>query len=449
VSVQESDAKFDRMTTRPVRKLVCEMAAPSIVIMLVTTIYNATDTWFVSSIGTSATAAIGVSFPLMAIIQAIGFLFGHGAGNFISRALGARKRDVAARMAAIGFFTSFTLGVFIALPGIIFLTPLAELLGSTETILPFAREYLVFILMGAPFAIAAFMLNSLLRFQGSAFFGMIGMVSGAALNIALTPLFIFVFGMGVSGAGLATMISQIAGCALLFLGCMRGGNIRVSFRDFSLDSSLYKEMLRGGTPSLLRQSMIALGVLFMNHAAAGYGDAVIAAITIVNRIVMLSIAGVLGLGQGFQPVCGFNYGAGLYDRVKKAFRFCVTLSTAALTMLAILCFIFAPEIIALFRKDDYEVIQTGAFMLRAQCLSLPVVSWTFLQSMMLQTIGRTLEANVLAFARQGLFLIPLLFILVPLFGVTGIQICAPIADYCTFLLSIPLGVSVLRKLESA
>jgi putative MATE family efflux protein len=446
VSIKESDAKFDRMTTRPVQKLVCEMAAPSIVIMLVTTIYNATDTWFVSSIGTSATAAIGVSFSFMAIIQAIGFLFGHGAGNFISRALGARQQDVAARMASTGFFTSFILGIVIAAIGIIFLTPLAKLLGSTETILPFALEYLLFILIGAPFAIASFMLNNLLRFQGSAFFGMIGMVSGAFLNIALAPLFIFVLGMGVSGAGLATMISQIASCALLFRGCMRGGNIRISFRDFSPDAIIYKEMLRGGTPSLLRQSMIALGALFMNHAAAGYGDEIIAAITIVNRITMLSISGVLGLGQGFQPVCGFNYGAKRYDRVKKAFRFCVTLSTAALTMLAILCFIFAPDVIALFRKDDFVVIQTGAFMLRAQCLSFPVLSLSFMLSMMLQTIGRTLPANILAFARQGLFLIPLLFILVPLFGVRGIQICAPIADFCVFLLAIPLGVSVMRKL---
>jgi len=437
------------MTTAPVRRLVCEMAAPSIVIMLVSTLYNAADTWFVSSIGTSATASIGVSFTLMAVIQAIGFLFGHGAGNFISRALGAKQRDVAAKMAATGFFTSFIIGVVIAFTGIFFLTPLARLLGSTETILPFAREYLVFILMGAPFAVASFMLNNLLRFQGSAFFGMIGMVGGAILNVGLDPLFIFVFGMGVSGAGLATMISQAASCALLFWGCTRAGNIRVSFRDLSPGAYLYKEILRGGTPSLLRQSMIALGALFMNHAAAGYGDAAIAGITIVNRIVMLSIAGVLGFGQGFQPVCGFNYGAKRYDRVKKAFRFCVTFSTAVLTMLAIICFIFAPHAIALFRKDDAEVVSIGAFMLRAQCLSLPVVGWTLMLNMMLQTIGKAFQANLLAFARQGLFLIPLLFILVPLFGITGIQICAPIADFCIFFLSIPLGVPVMRKMGTA
>ena len=446
-TMSTSDTKIDRMTTRPVRKLVCEMAVPSIVIMLVSSIYNATDTWFVSSLGTSATAAIGVSFSFMAVIQAIGFLFGHGAGNFISRALGARQLDIAARMAATGFFTSFIIGVIIANVGIFFMTPLALLLGSTETILPYAREYLFFILAGAPFAIAAFMLNNLLRFQGSAFFGMIGMVGGAILNIILTPLFIFVFNMGVSGAGLGTMISQIASCALLFWGCARQGNISISFGNFSPKPSLYKEMLRGGTPSLLRQSMIALGALLMNHAGAEYGDAVIAAITIVNRIVMLSIAGVLGFGQGFQPVCGFNYGAKQYDRVKNAFRFCVTLSTAVLTTLAIMCFIFAPHVIALFRKDDSDVVKMGTFMLRAQCFSFPIVSWTFMQSMLLQTIGKTLQANVLAFARQGMFLIPLLLILVPLFGVTGIQISAPIADYCTFFLSIPLCVPIMRKME--
>jgi putative MATE family efflux protein len=383
----------------------------------------------------------------MAVIQAIGFFFGHGAGNFISRTLGARQLTDATKMAATGFFTSFILGVAIAVAGIVFLTPLARLMGSTETILPFARDYLFFILMGAPFSIAAFMLNNLLRFQGSAFFGMIGMVCGAVLNIGLDPLLIFVLGMGVSGAALATLISQIASCALLFWGCTRGGNIRISFRDFSPKPRLYKEIFRGGTPSLLRQALTALGALFMNHAAAAYGDAVIAAITIVNRIVMLSIAGVLGFGQGFQPVCGFNYGAKQYDRVRKAFWFSANLSTVVLTLLAILCFAFAPDIIALFRKEDSEVIKTGAFMLRAQCLSFPVLSWTLLQNMTLQTIGRALQSNILAFARQGLFLIPLLFILVPLFGVTGIQICTPISDYCTFLLSIPLFVPVMRELK--
>jgi len=448
IQEQENDTKFYRITTLPVQKLVCGMAVYSTVTMLATAMYTATDAYFVSSLGTSETAAIGVAFSLMTVIQAIGFFFGHGAGNFIARALGAKQQDMAAKMAATGFFSAFIIGIVIAGAGTIFLTPLAKSLGSTETILPHAREYLFFILLGAPFAITAFMQNNLLRFQGNGFFGMIGMAGGAVLNVILAPLCIFVFDMGIAGAALATLISQIASFILLFRRGTNGGGICcISFRNFSPSLSLYKEMFRGGAPSLLHQAMIALGMLFMNHAAAVYGDAVIASITIVHRIVMLSVAVVMGLGYGFQPVCGFNYGAKLYHRVKKAFRFCVTVSTAWLTILAILCFIFAPEIIALFREEDSAVIETGAFMLRAQCLSFPIISWTLTQNMMLQTIGKAFQASVLAFARQGLFLIPLLFILVPLLGVKGIQICAPISDYCTFLLSIPLCVPVMRKMK--
>ena len=441
-------AKFEKMTTQSVQRLICEQAIPSIAIMLVMTVYNAADTWFVSSLGTSATAAIGVSFSLMAIIQAIGFFFGHGVGNFISRALGAKKQDVAEKMAATGFFSAFILGIIIAVVGILYLTPMARMLGSTATILPFARDYLFFILMAAPFTVSSFMLNNLLRFQGSAFFGMIGMVSGAILNIALDPIFIFGFGWGVSGAALATLISQAASCILLFWGCTRGGNIRILPRNFTPGFGLYWEMMRGGMPSLLRQAMIAIGTLCMNHAAADYGDAAVAAVTIVNRVTMLMIAGVLGFGQGFQPICGFNYGAKKYDRVMAAFRFCVTSSTVFLTVTAILCFVYAPEIVALFQREDPSVIHIGTFMLCAQCLSFPVMGWTLMQNMMLQTIGRAAEASIMAFSRQGLFLIPLLFILVPLLGIRGIQICTPIADYCNFLLSIPLGISVMRKMKA-
>jgi putative MATE family efflux protein len=438
--------KFDVMTSSPVEKLVLRMALPPIVIMLISAMYNAADTYFVGFLGTTETAAVGISFSLMNVIQAVGFLFGHGAGNYISRALGAQNGSDAEKMAATGFFTAFCAGSVITVLGLVFLPPLALALGATKTILPHALSYLRFILLGAPFMVSALTLNNILRFQGNSFLGMIGMTSGALLNVFLDPLFIFTFRMGVSGAALATMISQTVSCVLLFIINRTGKqNVPILPRNFSPGKDSYLNILRGGSPSLLRQSVMSLATVFLNRAAAPFGDEVIAAVSIVNRVVMISGSAIIGLGQGFQPVCGFNYGAKLYGRVKRAFRFCLAVSGVILAVLSVLAFIFAPDIIAAFRKDDAEVIRIGSRALRFQSLTLPLSGWIVLNNMMLQTMGKALPANILAFARQGFFLIPLLFILTPLFDVTGILISAPLADFLTFMLALPLGIRALKK----
>jgi putative MATE family efflux protein len=435
------------MTTASVEGLVMKMAVPTITIMLVSAMYNMADTYFVGSLGTSQTAAVGISFSLMAVIQAIGFFFGQGAGNYISRALGEKNMQGAGRMAATGFFTAFGLGCILSITGSLFLTPLVRLLGATDTMLPYARAYLRFILLGAPFMISSFMLNNLLRFQGNASLSMIGMVTGALLNVGLDPLFIFVFHLGVMGASLATMISQIVSCSILFVICRAGkGTAPILPRNFSPTRSVYAEIVKGGLPSLLRQALISVATIFLNHAAARFGDHMVAAISIVNRVTLMSGSVVLGVGQGFQPVCGFNYGAKKFDRVKKAFWFSVRSTAVLLAAVAALAFVFAPQVIAWFRKDDPEVIKIGALALRFQCFALPFGSWIVLNNMLLQTTGNALSASILAFARQGLFLIPLIFILTPLLGALGIQLATPIADICTFILAIPLGVKALREM---
>jgi putative MATE family efflux protein len=434
------------MTQEPIKQLVCQMALPSITIMMVSALYNLADTYFVGSLGTSATAAVGVSFSLMAIIQAVGFFFGHGAGNAISRSLGAQKPQDAEKMAATGFFTAFGIGLVIAISGRVFLLPLARLLGATDTILPYARDYLSCILLAAPFMVSSLMLNNLLRFQGRALLGMIGMTCGAAVNIALDSLFIFVLHLGVKGASLATMISQILSCVVLFIICDTGKDrVPVLPRNCALTLGNYKEIVRGGIPSLLRQGLLSLSTMLLNQAAGPYGDGVIAAISIVQRVFFMASSALIGFGQGFQPVCGFNYGAKQYHRVKSAFWFCVRLSTVVFTVLGIVCFIKAPNIIGLFRKDDPAVIRIGAQALRIQCFIFPVAGWIVLNNMMLQTMGKAVPASLLALARHGLFLIPLIFILVPILGVWGIQLCIPIADICTFMVALPLGIRVLHK----
>ena len=441
--------KFIKMTTAPVEKLVLSLAAPSIAIMLISALYNMADTYFVSSLGTSQVGAVGVAFPMMTVIQAMGFFFGQGSGNYMARALGAQNTDDASRMAATGFISGFLVMAVIATVGIIGLEPLVDGLGATQTIRPFAKDYLFFILLASPWMAAATVMNQQLRFQGSAAIAMTGMLSGAILNIFLDPLFIFVFHMGVRGAAVATMISQIVSFTiLLFYGATRKGNISIKFRHFSPSIARYTEMFRGGIPALLRQGIMSIAAVIINHFARPYGDAAIAAISISNRISMFAASMVLGFGQGFQPVCGFNYGAKLFSRVKKAFWFCVRLCSGALLIISIAMAIFAPHIIALFRKDDLEVIAIGALGLRLQCISLPFAAGIIMVNMMTQTMGRALEASIVALARQGLFLIPSLFILGPLMGLNGVQLARPVSELASLVVVIPVLVRILKILSA-
>ncbi len=440
--------KFIKMTTLPVENLMVRMALPTIVIMLISAMYNMADTYFVGSIGTTATAAVGVSFSLMALIQSIGFFFGQGAGNFVSRELGAQRTENAARMAATGFILSMSFGVIIAIVGLFFIEPLALLLGSTPTILPHACEYLRYILLGGPWIAASFTLNTLLRFQGSAFYSMIGMTAGALLNVVLDPIFIFVLDMGVSGAALATMISQFVSFCLLLAGTCRGNNIPIHLRNFAPSVRFLREIFKGGFPSLCRQGIAAVAVVILNHMAGMFGDAAIASMSVVQRVMMVAGSATLGWGQGFQPVCGFNYGAGLYRRVKRAFSFCVKSAITVMVIVGTVGFLLAPEIIALFRRDDPEVIRIGSLALRMQCVTFPLMGWVIPNNMLLQNIGRSGRATILALARQGLFLLPFLLLLTPRLGILGIQMAQPFADVATFFLSVPLGVSVLRAIPN-
>jgi putative MATE family efflux protein len=434
------------MTTAPVEKLVWALAVPSMVIMLISGLYNMADTYFVGALGTSAVGAVGIAFPLMAIIQALGFFFGQGSGNYISRELGAQRTENAAKMAATGFFSVILVMAGLSAAGLITLPALVKALGATPTILPYAKDYIGFILIGAPVMTGSLVLNQQLRFQGSAIYAMVGMISGAILNIFLDPLFIYGFNLGVRGAALATIISQVISCVILLIGCSKKENIHIYFRNFTPSFSNYREIFRGGIPALLRQGLMSIATIVINHFAGVYGDAAIAAISIVNRIFMFASSAMLGIGQGFQPVCGFNYGAKRYDRVKKGFWFCVKITSTGLFLIAAVTALFAAQIIALFR-DDPEVIRIGVVSLRLHCISLPFIAWVVMCNMMTQTIGKSLEASLFAMSRQGLFLLPALFILTPFLGLLGVQLSLPVADILSFFLAIPLAARVLREMK--
>ena len=443
----QQERKFREMTEEPVGRLISRLAVPCIISMLVTAFYNMADTFFVGMLhSNSATGAVGVVFSMMAVIQAVGFFYGHGSGNFISRELGKHHLESASNMASTAFFASMLTGLAICVLGQLFLVPLATLLGSTPTILPYAAAYLRVILFGAPWMIASLVLNNQLRFQGSAVYGMAGITSGAILNIGLDPLFIFTFRLGVAGAAWATIVSQFVSFCLLLYGCSRGGNLRIRPSCVRFRWQYFRAIIQGGLPSLARQSLGSVATICLNRAAGPYGDAAIAAMGIVQRVTLSCAAAMIGFGQGFQPVCGFNYGAKRFERVKEGFWFSFRVSAAFLLIVGALCFTFAPAVVSRFR-DDPDVIQIGALALRFQCVTLCFQSWVVMSNMMLQTIGKTVPATFLAAARQGMFFLPLILILPRLLGLIGVQSAQAAADALTLLCAAPIQLYALRKLS--
>lgn len=435
------------MTEAPIPGLIGRLAVPTIISMLITSFYNMADTFFVGKIGTSATAAVGVVFPVMAIIQALGFFCGHGSGNSISRHLGSKDVQSARELASTGFFLAFALGILLMVLGLIFLDPLSHLLGSTKTIFPYTRDYLRFILLGAPYMTAQLVLNNQLRFQGNAFYAMIGITSGGVLNVILDPIFIFVFDLGISGAAIATILSQFVSFCLLLVGLRVSKCIPIHLRNVRLTVPRLREIVGGGLPSLFRQGLGSIATTTLNIAANPYGDAAIAAMSVVSRIMMFANSALIGFGQGFQPVCGFNYGADKYDRVKEAFWFCVKVSTAVLLGLAVLGGFLSGHLIWIFRNDP-DVIQIGTTALRFQCVTFALNGWIIMNNMMMQTMGKTVPATILAASRQGLFFIPALLILPQFLGLTGIQCAQAVSDVFTFALTTLLNRKVMRSLNN-
>ena len=445
-SDDRSALQFRRMTETPIPQLVLSLAAPTILSMLITSIYNLADTFFVGQISTSASGAVGVVSSLMAIIQALGFMLGHGAGTIISRSLGSRDTTAATRFASTSFFTALVFGVVLAVAGLGTLPHFMMLLGSTETILPHACAYARPILIAAPLMISSLVMNNILRYEGKASFAMIGLVTGGVLNIALDPLFMFVFGLGTAGAGIATALSQSISFCILLSMFLRGKTVS-QFRITAVTHSPaeFGTILMTGMPSFGRQGLNSIGGMLLNIAARGYGDAAVAGMSIVSRIFMFIISVAIGTGQGFQPVAGFNYGAQKYRRVQQACLFTMATSFCFLSVILTACWFNAETLIRLFR-DDPEVTAVALPAFRYQCFAMLLQPVIVAGNMLFQSIGKSGRATFLACCRQGVFFIPLILTLPRAFGLLGVEICQPIADVLTFFVTVPFLFPFLRQL---
>lgn len=448
VSQGKKAAGQARMTSAPVGPLIISLALPAVVSMLTTSAYNTADAYFVSQIGTSASGAVGIVFAVMAVLQAVGFTLGMGAGSVVSRALGAGNAGRANRYASTAFFCSLSLGAVICIFGHIFLDSLMTFMGATPTILPYARNYAYWIFFGAPVICAAFTMNILLRSEGHAAFAMRGLVSGGFINVILDPIFIFKLKLGISGAAMATMISQcVSFSILLSFFLRRRSEAELSVNNISLKPRVLFEIFSLGFASFTRQSLASISAAALNIAASGYGDAAVAAMSIVGRVFFLIQSVVIGMGHGFTPVAGYAYGAGNFRRVRKAFWFTIKSELMLMALLAAASYTLAPGIISLFRRHDMEVIAIGTRAMRFQSLSLLLAPLLVTSSMMHQGLGFAWRATLLSCLRNGICFIPLIALLPSLFGLTGVEIAQTAADALSFLITLPFSYYFLKMLK--
>ena len=451
-SNESENERYEMLVNGDIHKVIPWLAVPTIISMMVSAIYNMADTFFVSQLGTSASGAVGIIFSAMAIIQALSFTIGMGSGNYMARCLGAGRHEDGERAVSVAFFTGFLLGTCLGVFCLFHIDQVVMLLGATETIKPYAVEYARYIFLATPFMMCSFIMNNLLRLQGLAAFAMVGITAGGILNIALDPIFIFGLGMGTSGAAIATGLSQFISFCILLAQCnLRRECIHIRIGNFRPSLFLYGKILSGGLPSLTRQGMASIATIVLNTTAHPFGDAAIAAMAIVNRLIYFVNSAVIGFGQGFQPVCGFSYGVRKYSRVRQAYWFCVKFTTCILVVVCAGGFLVSGHVISLFRKNDPEVIAIGTLALRLQIATMWMNGFLTMSNMMSQSIGYGFRATLLAISRQGLFLIPVLLIAAHFLGLLGIQLAQPVADIATLVLTLVIIRGIFRefnKLES-
>ncbi|MCQ2592309.1 MAG: MATE family efflux transporter [Treponema sp.] len=447
-NIASAEEQFNKMINTPVWKLIASLSVPTVISMLITSIYNMADTFFVSQISTEASAAVGIVFPIMSIIQACGFTLGMGSGSLLSIKLGQKKNEEASEISSTAFFTALAIGLLITVFGNVFSSFFLKSVGASQAVLPYAQDYARYIFFGAPLMCASFVLNNDLRSEGKAFFSMIALTFGGILNILLDPLFIFALKMGISGAAIATLISQTVSFSILLSFFLRKKSIcQMNPKYFSKNPKVLGKIVVTGLPSLARQGMASIATILLNTAAGTFGgDSGVAAMSIVTKICMFLASIMIGIGQGFSPVSGYNYGAKRYDRVKKAFAFMVSSSFCLLSVLSVLVFIFAPQIMKAFR-DDATVISIGTTALRWQAAFIPFHPIIVGTNMLMQSTRHVNQAIYLSMNRQGLYFIPLILLLPHFLGLTGVEICQFLADLLSAITAIPFLIWFYKKLN--
>ena len=451
------DNKTDRqeqrrlmMINEPISRVVMKMAVPTIVAFLINSIYSLADTYFVSGLGTNATAAVNVNSSLDQLIMMAGSMLAVGANSYIARLLGQEDDKKASQVLSTAFFLALGLGALLTVFGSVFMTPMVRLLGATPTCEQYSIDYATYVLLAAPFMASSFVMNQCLRSEGSATFSMIGMGFGGVLNCVLDPIFIFGLDMGVAGASLATAISKLVSFAILIVPYIfRRSVLHLSIRNFHFSMDIIGKVVSVGSSSMFRSGLAVLAGILLNNMAGEYSDSVLAGIGVCNKIMMFPFSIILGFGTGFQPVAGFNWGAKRYDRVMESYRFSAIVAFIGGLVMAVLLAVFADPIIVLFAGPDPQMRQIGAFCIILQCIALPIHAWVAVVNMFCAGLGNAGGALLLATARQGTCMIPILYPLAYFFGEYGVASVQAVADVLTLILAIPIAIYMLRKVKTA
>ena len=453
--MNSTEQYYKKMTETPVAKLVVRLGIPTTISMLITSIYNMADTYFVGTLGKSAQGAIGILFTLQSIIQAIAFMLGHGSGTYVSKELANKDVNKASVYVSSAFFLGGTIGLVFTAIGLAVLSPFMKLLGATDTILPHAKDYGMWVFISCPFMICSLILNNNLRYEGKAFYAMIGLVSGGILNMGLDFVFIRLCNLKVFGAGMATAISQIISFAILLIMYIKTAQSKIRFRNISKQFSLYLQIFKNGLPSLIRQGLNSISSGLLNKLAGTYGkaislemaDAAIDAMTVVNRISNFVMCVGMGISQGLQPVASFNYQAKKYARVKRALLVTLGITWGCIVVLGVPVACAPRFFVGLFQDEEIVLNFAAPAMMYAMLGQLFVPMFIPL-NMLFQSIRKSGMASFLSLLRSGLLFIPILFTTTAILGLTGIQISQPIADALTGLVSLPILVHFIKTTPS-
>ncbi|MBR7178343.1 MAG: MATE family efflux transporter [Oscillospiraceae bacterium] len=446
---RQQDRKL-MMLNEPIHRVIPKMAIPTIVAFLINSIYSLADTYFVSSLGTSATAAVNVNASLDQLIMMCGSMLAMGANSYIARLLGKNDDKKASQVLSTAFFSAFAIGAVLLIFGSIFMVPMVRLLGATDTCEQYSVDYATYVLMAAPFMACNFVMNQCLRSEGSATLSMVGMGFGGILNCVLDPIFIFNLEMGVAGASLATAISKVVSFVILIFPYLtRRSLLHLSIRNFKPERDTVVEVVSVGSSSMFRSGLAVVAGILLNNLAGDISDSVMAGIGVCTKVMMFPFSIILGFGNGFQPVAGFNWGAKRPDRVRESYRFASRVSFWGGVIMAAVCIVFADRLIVLFAGTDEEMRRIGAFAIITQAIALPIHGWVAMVNMLCAGLGNAKGAFALATARQGSCFIPILFPLAWLFGAYGVGAVQALADVLTVALAVPIMAGMNRKIDAA
>ena len=445
--MNKNNNKMDLLGNAPVPQALMALGIPIMIGMLINALYNLVDAYFIGGLGESQMGAISIAFPLGQVVVGLGLMFGNGAASYLSRLLGRGDREAASKVASTALYSSVCIGAVIIIGTAIFLKPILTMLGATDTIMPYALSYGRIYVISCIFNVFNVTMNNIVASEGAAKTTMCALLLGAVLNIGLDPIFIYTLDMGVAGAAIATAISQMASTLVyLIYALQKKSAFTFSIKEFCPSKQIITEILKIGIPTLTFQLLTSLSIAFINREANIYGDAVIAGMSVYNRVMFIGMAVVIGYGQGYQPVCSFNHGAKKYERVYQGYKFLVIITTIIITVLSVIGYIFAPELIAIFRKDS-DVIKAGVQALRFQCFAMVVTGFCTASNMLMQSLRISGKATILALSRQGIFYIPAILILPHLLGQTGIALAQPVADILSFVLTIFLVKPTVKELK--